>query len=149
MSRPITPLETALGDNLGEYVKRDKELLKVKGWNRLVQEHRGRGDFLELNINHPAQELLKKYKSQGVPVKCHTQVWTKGMLDRAIRRGTHKLCYNYMDFLEVEFKDMISKGQWMVLSYKAVKGFKGLRLSPPGMVPQRERRPRWIVDYSW
>ena len=114
-------------------MKCDEELLKVKGWNKLVKERRGCGDFLELNIDQPAQELLKKYKSQGVPVKCHTQAWTKGMLDKAIRRGVHKSCYKYMDFLEDVFKNMIAKGQWMVLPYKAVKGLKGLRLSPPGV----------------
>ena len=31
----------------------------------------------------------------------------------------------------------------------AVKDLPGLRLSPPGVVPQRNRRPRWICDYSW
>ena len=81
-------------------------------------------------------------------MKCHTQVWTEGMLDRAISRGAHKSCYQYVDFLEDEFKDMITKGQWMVLPYKAVKPLKELRLSPPGLVPQRDRQPRWIVDYS-
>ena len=35
------------------------------------------------------------------------------------------------------------------LPYKAVKGLKGLRLSPPGVVPRRDRQPRWIVHYSW
>ena len=29
------------------------------------------------------------------------------------------------------------------------KKLPGLQLSPPSMVPQRDRRPRWIVDYSW
>ena len=58
---------------------------------------------------------MKKYKNRGVPVKCHTWSWTKGRLDRAIRRRAHKSCYDYVDFLKDEFKDMISKGQWMVL----------------------------------
>ena len=44
---------------------------------------------------------------------------------------------------------MISKGQWLVLPYTAVKDLPGLRLSPPGVIPQRNRRPRWICDYSW
>ena len=44
---------------------------------------------------------------------------------------------------------MINKQQWVVLPYSAVKEFKDLRLSPPGVVPQRGRRPRWIVDYTW
>jgi hypothetical protein len=44
---------------------------------------------------------------------------------------------------------MISKGQWLVLPYSSVHDLPGLRISPPGVVPQREQRPRWIVDYSW
>ena len=26
---------------------------------------------------------------------------------------------------------------------------EGVCLSPPGVVPQRDRRPRWICDYTW
>jgi hypothetical protein len=44
---------------------------------------------------------------------------------------------------------MINKGQWVVLPAKAVLHLPGLQLSPPGVVPQRGRRPRWICDYSW
>ena len=44
---------------------------------------------------------------------------------------------------------MINKGQWVILPAKAVLHLPGLRLSPPGVVPQRGRRPRWICDYSW
>ncbi|KAL3822916.1 hypothetical protein ACHAXA_010699 [Cyclostephanos tholiformis] len=44
---------------------------------------------------------------------------------------------------------MINKGQWIVLLYSAVRHLPGLRISPPGVIPQRDRRPHWIVDYSW
>jgi hypothetical protein len=44
---------------------------------------------------------------------------------------------------------MINKGQWIVLPFSAVQHLPGLRVSPPGVVPQHERRPRWICDYSW
>jgi hypothetical protein len=55
----------------------------------------------------------------------------------------------YIDFLHEEFIDMINKQQWIILPYSEAKELPGLRLSPPGVVPQRGRRPRWIVDYSW
>ena len=29
------------------------------------------------------------------------------------------------------------------------KQLNNLRISPPGVVPQRGRRPRWICDYTW
>ena len=44
---------------------------------------------------------------------------------------------------------MINKQQWIVLPYSEAKDLPGLPLSPPGVVPQRDRRPHWIVDYSW
>jgi hypothetical protein len=46
--------------------------------------------------------------------------------------------------------DMIEKDQWIVLPYKQVKALlPHLRISPIGVVPQRDRRPRTIVDYSF
>lgn len=44
---------------------------------------------------------------------------------------------------------MIQKGQWTILPLSVVKDFVNLRVSPPGVVPQRDRRPRLIVDYSF
>ena len=35
------------------------------------------------------------------------------------------------------------------MPYSKVRNVSGLRLSSPGVVPQRDQRPRWIVDYSW
>ena len=55
----------------------------------------------------------------------------------------------HLDFLYEEFEDMINKGQWLILPASTVKDWPGLRYSPPGVVPQRGRRPRWIVDYSF
>jgi hypothetical protein len=56
---------------------------------------------------------------------------------------------SYIEFLHEEFADMIAKSQWVILPANAVKDLPGLRISPPGVIPQRERRPRWIVDYSF
>ena len=45
---------------------------------------------------------------------------------------------------------MVAAGHWLVLpATEEVLRLKGLRLSPIGVVPQRERRPRTIVDYSY
>jgi hypothetical protein len=44
---------------------------------------------------------------------------------------------------------MINQGFWIILPYSTVKDWPTLRLSPLGVVPQRERRPRTIVDYSF
>jgi hypothetical protein len=44
--------------------------------------------------------------------------------------------------------EMIKKRQWIVLPKKLVLNNWNLRLSPLGVVPQRERRPMTICDYS-
>ena len=44
---------------------------------------------------------------------------------------------------------MVEKGQWLVLLYATVQDLPSLRLSPVGIVPQHNRRPRTIVDYSY
>jgi hypothetical protein len=45
--------------------------------------------------------------------------------------------------------DYIRMGYWLVLPYHAVRHYANLRISPAGVVPQRERRPRPIMDYSY
>ncbi|KAL3816142.1 hypothetical protein ACHAXA_001629 [Cyclostephanos tholiformis] len=101
------------------------------------------------NIPHPARRLLCHYKHFGAPVKFSTPPWTRHQLQRALSRGPHKSAHEYQDYLAEEFVDMINKGQWVVLPFSSVRHLPGLRISPPGVIPQRDRRPRWIVDYSW
>ena len=43
----------------------------------------------------------------------------------------------------------MEKGQWVVLPYLVAKSLPGLRLSLPGVKVERNRRPRWIGDYSY
>ena len=44
---------------------------------------------------------------------------------------------------------MIEKWQWVVLPYLVAKGILGLRLSPPGVKGERDRKPRWLGDYNF
>lgn len=135
---------------LGEYIARDVKLLQQLGWRGFVQQRRSRSDFSDLrNVHHPAARLLHHYKHWGAPVKFSTPPWTKSQINRALHRGPHKSCHEYINFLREEFSDMIEKGQWVILPASVAKNLPGLRLSPPGVVPQRDRRPRWIGDYSW
>ena len=138
-----------LPQELGKLIDRDVTLLRDMGWKDFVRQRRQRGDFASLSFKHPATRLLKHYKHHGAPVKFHSAPWSKPLLSAAIRRGPHRSCFEHIDFLEEEFVDMINKEQWVVLPYSAAKDLPGLRLSPPGVVPQRGRRPRWICDYTW
>ena len=64
-------------------------------------------------------------------------------------RGPHKSANEHVEFLCEDFLDIIDKSQWLILPYNKVKALKGLRLSPPGVIPQRNRCPRWIGNYAW
>jgi hypothetical protein len=44
---------------------------------------------------------------------------------------------------------MMRKDQWTVLPVPLARKLKGIRISPVGIVPQRDCRPRTIVDYSF
>ena len=44
---------------------------------------------------------------------------------------------------------MIQKGQWVVMPASMSLELEGIRLSPPGVVPQRDQRPRWICNCTW
>ena len=44
---------------------------------------------------------------------------------------------------------MIQLDQWVVLPYSVACKLVNLHISPAGVIPQRDRRPRWIYDYTW
>ena len=44
---------------------------------------------------------------------------------------------------------MVDKGQWVVLPYFVAKRLPGLKLSPPGVKVEWDRRPRWLGNYSY
>ena len=130
---------------LGECVSKDIELSRQVSWEDFV-ETRQKGGNLELedlnNIeDHPARRLLRHYKNRGVPVKLATPKWDTQRLRDALSRGAHKSCNNHLNFLSKKFEQMIQKGQWVVLPISMSLELKGLCLSPPGVVPQRDQRP--------
>ncbi|KAI2491968.1 hypothetical protein MHU86_22588 [Fragilaria crotonensis] len=52
-------------------------------------------------------------------------------------------------FVFDEMTDFCKQGYWIVLPYSEVREWRMLRISPIGAVPQRDRRPWLIVDYSF
>ena len=66
-----------------------------------------------------------------------------------LKRGPHKSATKHAPFLREEFASMVEKGYWMMLPYSVAKRLPGFRLSPPGVKVERDRRPRWIGDYSY
>mmetsp|Transcript_905 Transcript_905/g.1359 ORF Transcript_905/g.1359 Transcript_905/m.1359 type:complete len:413 (+) Transcript_905:2296-3534(+) len=45
--------------------------------------------------------------------------------------------------------DMVQRGYWTVVPFHAIRHFPQLKISPAGVIPQRNRRPRTIIDYTF
>lgn len=136
---------------LSKYIDKATNLLKERGWEETVYALRTPNDFSPSvsKIPHRAARYLDYLRKHGAPTKLQTKPWTQGQVEAAIRRGPHKSAHDYSDFLYGEMADMCEKGQWMILPYSQIQAIPGLRVSPLGVVPQHERRPRTIVDYSF
>jgi hypothetical protein len=137
-------------DKLGELIARDNYLVNKFGFHEFVRRRRARGHFASMaKVKHPARRLLRRYAKQGVPVVLAAPPWTADQLQAAIDRGPHKSAFEHHEFLREEMADMIQAGHWTVLPWSVAKHLPGLRLSPIGVVPQHDRRPRTIVDYTY
>ena len=101
------------------------------------------------SLPHSAAAYLHDLRADGAPVQCTTPLWASERKDRSMQRGPHPSTRPYLHFLESDMADMITKGYWVVLPYELVKDIPNLRISPMGAVPQHERRPQIIVDYSF
>jgi hypothetical protein len=148
------PISSATGslltDRLGKLVQQATEALQIVSFRDLCIRHRGPSCLTgHTLIPHPAADLLRHLRDAGAPVRLSGLAWTTSDLDAAVRRGAHKSTLHRRDFLREEFADMMEAGQWLVVKYSAIRHLVGLRLSPTGVVPQRDRRDRTIVDYSF
>jgi hypothetical protein len=86
----------------------------------------------------------------GVPAPSASPPWTLQRKLQALQRGPH-ISKGKLDrtFLLEDMYNMVHEGYWCVLPFSAVASYSNLKLSPAGIVPQRERRPRMILDYSF
>ncbi|MFN9983273.1 MAG: hypothetical protein ACK53Y_25320, partial [bacterium] len=67
-----------------------------------------------------------------------------------MKRGPHpSAAHVYASFLLQDMFDMVHMGFWVVVPYSAVRHLPRLKLAPAGVVPQRDRRPRPIIDYTY
>ena len=127
-------------------------LASATSWDSFVTSTRGPSN-LQSNINkrtqHPAGQYLDRLRETGAPVLQRTKPWTSDTISQALARGSHKSALSHMEFLRDEMADMVDQGYWVILPYSTVLHLPHLRLSPLGVVPQRDRRPRIIVDYTF
>ena len=142
--------QIGLPQELGELIQHDVAAVRKLGWEEFVRERRKKGDLTDMSaIHHPARRILKHYAFRGVPVRLHDKGWNNQRVVEAIERVPHASAKMHSSFLWEEFIDMIKLKQWVILPLHIARNLPGLRISPPGVVPQRNRRPRWIGDYTW
>lgn len=150
---PISLRSTLVGgsaNTIGELVALATETYFKHGWQ--ITARLFRSDDAAPNIDklpHPAAPMLHRVMKNGAPVVVQSEPWSQSQLDARVARGCHASANECKEFLMEEFLDFGRKGYWILLPYEAVKHEKGLRLSPIGCVPQDNRRPRMIVDYSF
>ncbi|GKZ00083.1 hypothetical protein MPSEU_000961700 [Mayamaea pseudoterrestris] len=141
-----------LDDELGQLVQEASARLALSpDWRAFVEASRGASDLQPSvkDLDHPAAHLLHQLDARGAPAIMQKKPWTLAQKQMALKRGPHKSAFEHTAFLREEFTDMIKKGHWTVLPASQVLGMEQLRLSPLGVVPQRDRRPRTISDYSY
>jgi hypothetical protein len=92
---------------------------------------------------------MERIRRNGAPVILSSAPWSEETKRERFARGPHNSADKHIEFLATEFLDFLQKGYWMLLPQEDVKDMVSVRYSPLGVVPQRERRPRVIVDYSF
>lgn len=152
--RPIAfgPVKAINDDRLGKIVESSvKRFRRAPSWSRYVYQSRGRSHLARgvKRLPHRAATYLEFLRVHGSPVEVSDDPWSASLLSSRLERGPHKSAVEYADFVRDEMADFCDKGFWTVLPYDLVKDYPQLRLSPLGVVPQRERRPRLIVDLSF
>jgi hypothetical protein len=75
--------------------------------------------------------------------------WTMAQKEAALTRVPNKSANAYTSFLRGEFAVMIRKTQWVLLPAALVMTEEELQLSPLGVLPRCDRRPRSIIDYTF
>ena len=121
------------------------------GWRAFVAGERGE-PHLSPDVRllpHPARHLLHHLRVRGAGVPMMTAPWTRADLQQAAHRGSHQSAANHVEFVCTEMLDFARQGFWTVLPLAVALNIPHLRLSPLGVVPQRNRRPRLIVDYTF
>jgi hypothetical protein len=125
--------------------------LTTSGWRALVTAHQGQS-HLSTNVRrlpHKAARLLEHLRIRGASVPTATPPWGAWQCAEAMRRGSHKSSEDAREFVATEMLEFCEQGYWVVLPYSLARQLANLRLSPLGVVPQRDRRPRLIVDYTF
>ena len=150
---PKTPRPAVRNDRLGRLILLAAARLATStSWDSFVTSTRGPSNLqskIAATTKHPAGPYLDRLRPIGAPVLQSSKPWSRDEISVALARGSHQSALGHLEFLRTEMADMVDQGYWTVLPYSMVLNLSHLRLSPLGVVPQRDRRPRIIVDYTF
>ena len=138
-------------NTLGKLAEATSDRMRSLGFRRIVEETRGRSDITDSvgRLEHPAAALLEQLRTVGAKVELSELPWTIQQLEEAVRYGSHPSCQRDLPFLAKELVDFVRKGFFLIVRYEDVKDQAHLRVAPMSLVPQRDRRDRIVVDYSY
>lgn len=144
----VTPAE----ETLRKYAIQAASKLETLGvWDLFVETERGVADIAAdvRKLPHKAARLLEHLRRRGAGVPLHTKPWTPARIRAAAHRDSHRSAKNEVEFVCTKMLEFCQQGFWTVLPLSVALQQAHLRLSPLGVVPQRNRRSRLIVDYSF
>ena len=138
-------------DWLSDSAVRSALRLKKVGLTGLISSVRGEPDIRSAvgTLPHEAAPLLYQMRKKGTPVKIDAPPFTPEQLAAEIAYGSHNSCNRDPSFLRTEMRDFAEKGFWIVLPLEDAVGLNGLRLSRAGLIPQRDRWDRIVINYTW
>ena len=136
---------------LGKLAAETAIRIRTRGWRRALVEMRGRSNITAdvKTLPHRAARLLDHLGRRGASVPMRTAPWSRERCEAAVARGPHQSSQGEREFVAEEMLDFVRQGYWVVIPYEEALLLEGLRVSPLGVVPQHDRRPRIIVDYSF
>ena len=138
-------------DSLQAMAEENARLLSRVGWRRLAKKRRGRSALSDEvgSLPHEAAGYLDYLRQLGAPVHSSAPPKSPDDLQAAVDRGPHPSAVEHQEFLWEESLEMCKRRHTMVLPFSAVKHLRGVQVSPPGVVPQANRRPRTIADLTF
>jgi hypothetical protein len=137
---------------LGKYASLMATRMAALGWHNFItsQQHPTSINPNLRHLPHPAAPYLARLSRHGVPAPSASVPWSTARRYQALQRGPHpSASRQYSRFLLEDMWDYVHMGYWTVLPFDAVQHLPHLKLEPSRVVPQRERRPRPIMDYSF
>ena len=147
-----SPARNLSGAELGKLAARNADIIASIGWDRFfanLRQVKCLHNAFE-SWDHPCSRAVRQLCRLGVPCISKAPPWTLRHKDANMRRGSHPSAKHlFADFLQDEMLDMAARRYWTVVPYHAVRRLPGLKISPAGVVPQRNRRPRTIIDYTF